>query len=93
MVVLRHKKMNKKDTQARFLPDLKKKGSSVPPSSKCTFGWSRENWKYYTASDTQRRELLLVSLAEGTPELLGGPRTVFRGVFFTPKLPLNRILT
>jgi len=34
------------------------------------------------------RRLYLCHLPEGTSDLLGGPKEVFRGLCFTPKLPL-----
>ena len=47
--------------------------------------------QFETRRDDHR--LYLCHLPEGTSDLLIGPKMVFRGLCFTPKLPLNPILT
>ena len=47
--------------------------------------------QFETRRDDHR--LYLCHLPRGTSDLLGGPKEVFQGLCFTPKLPLNPILT
>ena len=60
----------------------------------CKIAQSVPTHEINSKSNLERLEPLLISLLQrGTSGLLGRLKMVFRGFFFTSKLPLNPILT